>query len=162
MSTHYNYPVADEYIDSIKNAGSNFIHLKHLRPILDEKGEPEMIIGNYAVVFKMRDCHNETLYAVKCYYRYRGDLDDTYKAITKELRYVQSPFLMHFSYWEDEIYVDSLYLDSIFDFNTRFPVLLMEWVEGVSLEEYVRSNCGDKRAMRLLAYRFSQMAADLN
>lgn len=35
----------------------------------------------------------------------------------------------------------------------------MEWVEGVSLEEYVRSNCGDKRAMRLLAYRFSQMAA---
>jgi len=35
-----NYPLISEYKEAIKSAEDNFEELKHLRPVLDEDGDP--------------------------------------------------------------------------------------------------------------------------
>lgn len=60
-----NYP--SEYIESIKSAEDNFEELVNLRPVLSEDGQPVMIGGNLAVVFKMEDVDTGKLYALKCF-----------------------------------------------------------------------------------------------
>ena len=61
------YPLISEYIESIKAAEDNFKELTNIRPVLGEDGLPVMSIGNFAVVFKMKDERDRRLYAVKCF-----------------------------------------------------------------------------------------------
>jgi hypothetical protein len=35
-----NYPLISEYVEAIKAAEDNFDQLKHLRPVLDDDGQP--------------------------------------------------------------------------------------------------------------------------
>ena len=41
----------------------------------------------------------------------------------------------------------------------EFPVLLMDWVEGETMEAYIASNYHNQSAMSMLCYRFGKMAA---
>ena len=50
-----NFPLISEYVEAIRNAEDNFDTLSHLRPLLDDDGNPVMSSGNFAVVFKMTD-----------------------------------------------------------------------------------------------------------
>jgi serine/threonine protein kinase len=54
---------------------------------------------------------------------------------------------------DKELFVDSSQTD-----ETEFPVLLMDWVEGITLDKYLRENLDDQYALEMLAYRFSQLA----
>ena len=45
-----NYPLISDYVSSILSAEDNFKELTHLRPVLDEEGQPTMSSGNFAVV----------------------------------------------------------------------------------------------------------------
>jgi serine/threonine protein kinase len=54
---------------------------------------------------------------------------------------------------DKELFVDSNVTD-----ETEFPVLLMDWVEGKTLDKYIRENIDDHYALEILAYQFSQLA----
>ena len=41
----------------------------------------------------------------------------------------------------------------------EFPVLLMDWVEGETMEAYISANYHNQSAMSMLCYRFGKMAA---
>ena len=43
--------------------------------------------------------------------------------------------------------------------NEEFPVLLMDWIEGETMETYIAANYTDTHAMAMLCYRFCKMAA---
>ena len=43
--------------------------------------------------------------------------------------------------------------------DEEFPVLLMDWIEGETMETYVAANYTDTHAMSMLCYRFCKMAA---
>ena len=148
-----NYPLISEYIEAIKAAEENFDQLKYLRPVLDDDGLPVMTSGNFAVVFKMKDERNGKLYAVKCFTKEQEGRAEAYKLITEELAKVDSPYILSISYLEKELFVDTTQTD-----DTEFPVLLMDWVEGMTLDKYLRDNLDDKYALEMLAYRFSKLA----
>ena len=148
-----NYPLISEYIEAIKAAEENFDQLKYLRPVLDDDGLPVMTSGNFAVVFKMKDERNGKLYAVKCFTKEQEGRAEPYKLITEELATVDSPYILSIKYLEKELFVDTAQTS-----ETEFPVLLMDWVEGKTLDKYLRENLDDKYALELLAYRFSQLA----
>ena len=149
-----NYPLISEYIDAIKNAEDNFNELTNLRPVYDEAGEIVMSSGNFAVVFKMKDESSGKLYAVKCFLREQEGLDIAYQQITDELEYVSSNYLCSIKYLQKELFVDSTVSS-----DTEFPVLLMDWVEGVTLDKYVHQHISDKYALQLITYQFCKMAA---
>ena len=149
-----NYPLISEYIESIKNSEDNFNVLSTLRPVYDEAGEIVMSSGNFAVVFKMKDESSGKLYAVKCFLREQEGRDIAYQQITDELEYASSNYLCSIKYFQKELFVDSTV-----SLDTEFPVLLMDWVEGVTLDKYVHQHISDKYALQLITYQFCKMAA---
>ena len=149
-----NYPLISEYIEAIKHSEDNFNVLSTLRPVYDEAGEIVMSSGNFAVVFKMKDESSGKLYAVKCFLREQEGRDIAYQQITDELEYVSSNYLCSINYFQKELFVDSTVSS-----DTEFPVLVMEWVEGVTLDKYVHQHISDKYALQLITYQFCKMAA---
>ena len=148
------YPLISEYIESIKHSEDNFNVLSTLRPVYDEAGEIVMSSGNFAVVFKMKDESSGKLYAVKCFLREQEGRDIAYQQITDELEYASSNYLCSIKYLQKELFVDSTVSS-----DTEFPVLLMDWVEGVTLDKYVHQHISDKYALQLITYQFCRMAA---
>ena len=98
-----NYPLISDYVSSILSAEDNFKELTHLRPVLDEEGQPIMSSGNFAVVFKMKDEQTGKLYAVKCFLKEQEGRAESYKLIEEELEFVSSNYLTPIRYMEDEL-----------------------------------------------------------
>lgn len=123
------YPLISEYIEAIRSAEDNFDKLSNLRPVLDSNNNPIMSSGNFAVVFKMKDIETDKEYAVKCFTREQNT-----------------------RYMEKELFVDTSLSN-----ETEFPVLVMDWVEGYSIDQFIQDNISNKYKLNLLAYNFCQL-----
>lgn len=148
-----NYPLISEYVEAVRSAEDNFDKLSDLRPVLDDGGNPVMSSGNFAVVFKMQDMNTDRIYALKCFTKEQEGREDAYRQIADEFEYVQSTYLAKVVYYDRELFVDTQSSD-----ESEFPVLLMDWVEGMTLDRYIRQNIDDKYALEMLAYNFSRLA----
>ena len=148
-----NYPLISEYIESIKSAEDNFEELGYLRPILDNDGLPVMTGGNFAQVFKMKDVQNGKFYAIKCFTKEQEGRSQAYRHISKELENVTSSYLINVRYLEKELFVDTDQTK-----ETEFPVLLMDWVEGKTLDNFLRENLENRSTLNALVYRFRQLS----
>ena len=148
-----NYPLISEYVDAILSAEDNFNKLVNLRPVLDDKERPVMSVGNFAVVFKMKDKTNGRLYAVKCFIKDQEGRAERYAKITEELQNVSSPYLINVQYLERELSVKTE------NRAEKFPVLVMDWIDGKTLDEYIMAHIHNKYAMQMLFCRFCKMGA---
>ena len=147
------YPLISEYLAAIREAKDNLDKLSHLVPVLDKYGEPYRSSGAFAVVFKMKDEQTGKCYALKCFTEEQEGRAEAYRQIAEELEFVDSPYITSVKYLEKELFVDSNCEDE------EFPVLLMDWIEGETMETYVAANYTDTHAMSMLCYRFCKMAA---
>ena len=147
------YPLISEYLAAIRDAHDNLDTLSHLVPVLDKYGEPYRSSGAFAVVFKMKDEQTGKCYALKCFTEDQEGRAEAYRQIAEELEFVDSPYITSVKYLEKELFVDSNCEDE------EFPVLLMDWIEGETMETYIAANYTDTHAMAMLCYRFCKMAA---
>ena len=146
------YPLISEYLAAIRDADDNLDKLSHLVPVLDKYGEPYRSSGAFAVVFKMKDEQTGKCYALKCFTEEQEGRAEAYRQIAEELEFVDSPYITSVKYLEKELFVDSNCEDE------EFPVLLMDWIEGETMEAYIAANYTDTHAMSMLCYRFCKMA----
>ena len=147
------YPLISEYVRAIQDASNNLDELAHLVPVLDDHGEPYRSSGAFAVVFKMKDEQTGKCYALKCFTEEQEGRAEAYREIADELDMVDSPYITSVKYMEKELFVDSQCEED------EFPVLLMDWVEGETMEAYIAANYQNQSAMSMLCYRFGKMAA---
>ena len=147
------YPLISEYVKAIQDAGDNLDKLSYLTPILDDHGEPYRSSGAFAVVFKMQDKSSGKYYALKCFTEEQEGRADAYRQIADELDLLDSPYITSVKYMEKELFVDSQCEED------EFPVLLMDWVDGETMEAYIAANYRNHSAMLMLSYRFGKMAA---
>ena len=147
------YPLISEYLAAIRDAHDNLDKLSHLVPVLDNYGEPYRSSGAFAVVFKMKDEQTGKCYALKCFTEEQEGRAEAYRQIAEELEFVNSPYITFVKYLEKELFVDSNCEDN------EFPVLLMDWIEGETMETYIAAHYMDNHAMSMLCYRFCKMAA---
>ena len=147
------YPLISEYVKAIQDAADNLDKLAYLTPVLDDHGEPYRSCGAFAVVFKMLDKSTGKYYALKCFTEEQEGRADAYRQIADELDMVDSPYITSVKYMEKELFVDSQCEED------EFPVLLMDWVEGETMETYISANYCNQYAMSMLCYRFGKMAA---
>ena len=150
------YPLLSEYVSAITHANENLDQLKHLEVVQDEHGEPYRSSGAFAVVFKMRDPHTGQLYALKCFTEEQEGRAEAYRKIEEELEVAGTTYFTSMRYYERELFVDSSVSS-----ESEFPVLLMDWVEGSTMELYIREHYHDSYAMEMLCYRFCRLAAYL-
>ena len=147
------YPLISEYVRAIQDASSNLDKLAYLVPVLDDHGEPYRSSGAFAVVFKMKDEQTGKCYALKCFTEEQEGRAEAYRQIADELEFVNSSYITSVKYLDKEIFVDSSCEED------EFPVLLMDWIDGETMETYIAENYQDNYAMAMLCYRFCKMVA---
>ena len=146
------YPLISEYVRAIQDASSNLDKLAHLVPVLDDHGEPYRSSGAFAVVFKMKDEQTGKCFALKCFTEEQEGRAEAYRQIADELEFVDSSYITSVKYLDKEIFVDSSCEED------EFPVLLMDWIDGETMENYIAENYQDNYTMAMLCYRFCKMA----
>ena len=147
------YPLISEYVRAMQDPAGNLDQLAHLVPVLDDHGEPMRSSGAFAVVFKMKDESTGKEYALKCFTEDQEGRAEAYRQIADELESVDSTYVTSVKYLEKELFVDCDGDDH------EFPVLLMDWIEGETMDHYIAENLYDNYAMSMLCYRFCKMAA---
>ncbi|MGW4382970.1 protein kinase domain-containing protein [Kitasatospora sp. NPDC004531] len=152
------FPSGRDYQEALQHPHLCFNHpdLKDAVPELTKLRQPRPISGNFASVFSLTNHTTGRRYAVKCFTRHVPDQETRYQAISRQLEALapaslSQPWKMGFEYLPDAIGVG----------RERFPVLKMEWVDGVTLSTWLDHNHRDSRSVDSVADRFAELATDL-
>jgi len=145
------YTFSSAHLAAIREAHNSLRTLRHLVPVLDKDGEPYYSGGESSVVFKMKDEQTGKCYALKCFTEEQEGRAEAYRQIEDELKFVDSPYITSVKYLEKELFVDSNSEDN------EHSVLLMDWIEGKTMEAYINAYFMDGHAMAMLYYQFCKM-----
>jgi hypothetical protein len=111
---------------------------------------PQVTSGAFGVVFQLHSPRGVRR-ALKCFTRAAPDLGRRYTVLAADVRSRRVPYLVDFAYLPAAVLVD----------GRRFPLLTMDWVEGVSLLDYLEAHRFDPGAVAALAERFRAMVRRL-
>lgn len=151
-----NYPLISEYIESIKAANSNFRTLANLCAVIDTQGNPVMTHGRNSVVFKLRERESGKFYAVKCFTCDMEGRDEAYQKIEDFLSKRRFSNIIPVRYLENELHVNSKKSDEVL-----FPVVLMDWIDGDTLDNYLKTFIGNSFQLHDLCVSFGMLCKEL-
>lgn len=132
------WPLPQDYNEAIQNPASSFNDpdLKHGQATTNALGIPMPHSGNFADVYELH-CRNGSRWAVKCFTRQVPDLRERYREVIDHLRQAQLSFT-----------VDCVFLDQGIRIHGQwFPILKMEWIEGLTLNEFLRQYADKPKMM---------------
>jgi hypothetical protein len=146
------WPDAALFAQAIQNPRSAFAEqsLQDLTPVLNRLGFPLVYCGNFASVFKLQRPDGRPL-AIRCFLREVGDRQRRYSAIDAHLDGATAKSITQFDYDEGGILVN----------GKALPLVVMEWLEGFTLDQYILSNAATAEALRSLAVRWTELVTDL-
>ena len=145
------WPLSQDYNEAIQTPAQCFLapDLRRGVAVTNTQGMPVPCSGNfadvYAVVFGQRK------WAVKCFTRQIPGLRERYIEISKFLKQVPLPFMVEFEFLEQGIRVR----------NEWYPIVKMNWVEGVPLNTYVHSQLDSPQTLDTLSRTWVRLAARL-
>jgi hypothetical protein len=132
------WPLSQDYNEALQNPRTSFCdpELRQGRVVVNALGIPQPCSGNFADVYAVECPAINTKWAVKCFTREVHGLHERYNEISKHLRQARLWFTVDFQYLEQGIRIAGRW----------YPILKMHWVEGFTLNAFVR-NMLDKPAM---------------
>ena len=148
-------PTTQEYKISLMIGQDSFRTLEGVEVIPNPNypDEPWYSTGGLAIVFKLK--LKDKLYALKCFYTEANERQERLGLIAAYLKQNPSPYFVDFTYLEDELWVET-------DNNQGqgYPVVLMEWVEGKTLDNYLEQICTQNNtpALKNLYFQFCNLA----
>src|SRR5918997_5801307 len=101
--------------------------LKGMLPAVDRLGMPLVTSGQFAYVFKLNSPRGGDALAVRCFRGFIGDREERYRALDAHMTAHPVAALPRFKYLPEGALVA----------GRRFPVLVMEWVAGPTLDVYL-------------------------
>jgi hypothetical protein len=145
------WPTPQDYQEAIQNPQVNLgdAELRAGRVALDALGLPRPISGNFASVYRVA-CGPDT-WAVRCFLHPVTDQQQRYAEISRQLQASRLPYTVGFAYLQNGVRVRGQW----------YPVLKMEWVQGIPLHEYVRQHLTHPAALLDLAARWLEMVQTL-
>lgn len=125
------WPLSQDYNEAIQNPATSLGEpdLKKGEPAVNTFGLPIPRSGNFADVYEFRDAAGKT-WALKCFTRQVAGLQERYAAIDAHLRQAGLPFTVNFRFLAEGIRIR----------REWYPLLKMQWVEGFTLNEFLRDN----------------------
>lgn len=112
-------------------------------------GLPRVVTGMFASVYKLSCVERD--YAVRCFLRHYVDIEVRYSLIEDALVEQKLPFMLFFDFQEEGIRVQGKW----------FPILKMEWCEGLPLNEWITKNLRNSQAIRSLADSWRKLVIEL-
>lgn len=145
------WPTPQDYNEAIQNPRISFAdpELAGGTVELTPLGLPRPITGNFASVYRVRSPGGD--WAVRCFWREYADMQQRYACISSHLRTAGRPYTVAFEYLPQGIRVR----------GTWYPILKMEWADGLLLDQYVRAHLDDAPALENLAGRWLDMVQAL-
>jgi hypothetical protein len=145
------WPTPQDYNESIQSRSVAFSDsdLRASSPELTPLGLPRPISGMFASVYRMQN--STRAWAVRCFLRDLPDLQTRYSAISNHLKAVRSPYVVGFDYLQRGIQVRGQW----------YPILKMEWVDGVTLSRYVEGTLYTPTNLLRLAEQWVTMVSSL-
>src|SRR5688500_15468697 len=153
-STRNFWPSARNYAEAVQCPAVCFAEpaLKAMLPAVDRLGMPLVTSGQFAYVFKLNpESAGEAPLAVRCFRGFLGDRGERYRALDAHLNANHIPALPRFKYLPQGILVA----------GRRYPALVMEWVEGPTLDVYLDEAVGRREALLHLAGEWVRLVAAL-
>ena len=148
------WPTARHYAEAVQCPAVCFEEpsLKRMLAAVDRLGMPLVTSGQFAYVFKLNpESAAEDSLAVRCFRGYLGDRAERYSALDAHLAAHLIPALPRFKYLPKGILVT----------GRRYPVLVMEWVEGPTLDVYLDEAVGRSEALAHMADEWLRLIAAL-
>lgn len=145
------WPTPQDYNEAVQSPALcfNLPELKGGRPELTPLGLPRAITGGFASVYRIY--HSGRDWAVRCFLRQVADQQQRYEAISDHLTKAGLPYTAGFHYLEQGIKVRGKW----------YPVLKMDWVQGVPLNIYVEQNLLNPEKLHALADAWLEMLQTL-
>ena len=148
-------PTTQEYKISLMIGQDSFRTLESVEVIPNPNypDEPWYSTGGLAIVFKLK--LKDKLYALKCFYTEANERQERLGLIAAYFKQNPSPYFVDFTYLENELWVQT---DN--DEGQGYPVVLMEWVEGKTLDNYLEQICTQNNtpALKNLYFQFCNLA----
>jgi hypothetical protein len=146
------WPIESDYFDAIQNPKFCFDdpELKTGQVTTNALGLPKSITGAFASVYQLK-CPNGRKWAVRCFLREIADQQVRYGAISQKLQAIKLPYTVGFEFLPRGIVRNGAW----------YPILKMEWLEGVPLDRYVESNLSNPQILQSLAKQWIAMTSTL-
>ncbi|HTU22083.1 MAG TPA: family 16 glycoside hydrolase [Gemmataceae bacterium] len=146
------WPLSQDYNEAIQDPRNSFsdAELKTGEAVANALGIPMPRSGNFADVYEVR-CPSGSRWAVKCFTREVPGLRERYASISRHLQNANLPFTVDFTFLEHGVRVGGRW----------YPVLKMQWVEGLTLNEFVRQYADKPAMLKTLLQIWVRMAARL-
>ena len=127
------FPPSNDYQQAIQNPSVRFTDpiLKNCTVEKDLMGLPRVLSGNFALTYRLS--RNGQSWAVRCFTRTATEREERYAAICQFLSAHPSRYFVQTRYIPQGILVS----------GNWYPITVMDWVVGKTLENYILDNLRD-------------------
>ncbi|NLB86593.1 MAG: hypothetical protein GX793_05995 [Bacteroidales bacterium] len=147
------YPTIGEYNQIIQQQGGNAFNSLRGVSFVPSRAVPIKVYlfgsGAYAAVFK--GAINDTNYAIRCFLTAENETIRRYEIICDYLKNIQSSWKTGCELLENEIQVN----------GNAYPVLKMEWLDGVLINQFVSNNIAENNVLNELQKKLVAISDDL-
>ena len=145
------WPSGRDYEVALQNPRESFIPgiLKTARVDTDRRGLPVKRSGNFACVFRAQVGPRRR--AIRCFTLEVAGIQRRYSRLRQFTRHHKPPSFVDFDYRTEAIRIG----------GDNYPVLLMDWVEGQPLDEFIGANLQSPEKLAEVAGRFQRLVRQL-
>jgi hypothetical protein len=145
------WPTHTDYQDSIQDPAACFSEpdLKAGALRTDALGLPRVLSGNFASVYELTCPTGRN--AIRCFVRQVPGQQARYARLSQHLATVSLNCLVRFDYVSKGILVHGEW----------YPIVRMQWVEGLQLNAYIEEHVREPEVLRLLALNWRTMVGQL-
>jgi hypothetical protein len=148
-----NYPTIGEYNQFIhKRGGDSFKTLNGINLIPSRTTPIKVYLfgsGAFAAVFK--GLLNGNTYAIRCFLSAENETIERYQNICKYLSNLNSSWKTECEFLDNEISVNGI----------TYPILKMEWINGILINEFVTQNLSNNNVLSELQIKLISVSRDL-
>jgi len=141
------FPTATEVLSAMRNSNVS-LKLKELEngSVIQKGAKTILYSGGYSIVFPFNKANGEKV-AVRCWVADIGEAKKRSQILSTHLAKLDSPYFVGFKYVDSAILINGI-------FN---PLIIMEWIEGQTLKDFLNENINDKNKIILVANKFKDM-----
>jgi hypothetical protein len=148
-----NYPTIGEYNQLIQKKGGNAFRSLYGINLIPSRTTPIKVYlfgsGAFAAVFK-GSLHG-TNYAIRCFLTAEDETINRYKTICDYLNNIQASWKTECEFIENEISIN----------GNSYPILKMEWLNGLLINQFVSSHLADNNVLTELQKKLVSISNDI-
>jgi len=147
-----NYPTFDQYQATLQSLETCFTLKEFQNGTIETDlwGLPRVRSGGFALTYRIWG--RDRCMAVRCFHKDVEDRSQRYTCISKFIKGTNSSYFTPITYVHKGIRIN----------GKLYPITVMDWIEGDTLEKYINSNVNDPEKISMLADKFKKLICSMS